>query len=92
MAFDLETAADPGKLRRVKASAMNTKISTSATKPGIGWRGSPMVMAMGSPPGACASRSFRNRGNAYSGRFENRSGKAMSASLVGVVGAPLCKG
>ena len=50
---------------------------TSPTKSGIGCRGSPIDMATTSPPGAWASSSFRRRGNAYSGRFENRSGNAI---------------
>jgi hypothetical protein len=56
---------------------------TCATHGGKAWRGSPMVIWMTSPPGECASRSLRRRGNAYSGRFENRSGKLIIASGPG---------
>jgi hypothetical protein len=38
-----------------------------------------------------ASSSFRRRGNAYSGRVENRSGKSISASGSGVVAPRVCE-
>ena len=61
---------------------------TSATKSGMAWRGSPMVRIVGdSPsfkPGLMPDSSARKRGNAYSGRFENRSGIAILPRFQGL--------
>ena len=44
--------------------------------------GLPTYMDNTSPPGGYLSNRERSRGNAYSGRFENRSGKSIIASIL----------